>query len=63
MASLDILNQRQLILHNLSLQKLSRVGGRLLQMGERLVPKISSVYVCKISNYNPNYNVFADVWL
>ena len=40
--SLDILNQRQLISHNLSLQQLSRVVGRLLQMGEKIVPKISS---------------------
>ena len=63
MASLDILNKRYLISHNLSLQQLSRVVGRLLQMGEKLVPKSSSVCVCQISNYNPNYKVFADVWL
>ena len=46
MESLDILNQGQLISHNLSLQQLSRVVGRLLQMGAKLVPKISSVCVC-----------------
>ena len=62
MALLDILNQRHLISHNLSLQQLSKVIGRLLQMGEKLVQN-SSVCVCKISNYNPNYDVFADVWL
>ena len=53
-------------LDNLSLQQLSRVIWRLLQLGDKLAPKISSLCVCvycKISNYDPNYNVFADVWL
>ena len=45
-ASLDILNQRHLILDNLSSQQLSRVGGCLLQMGEKLVQNISNVCVC-----------------